>query len=148
MEPGTIAETFNRLISKYNHADEALRQADSALQSLIAAHSPFNRLVVYGSLAPGCINHEQVQDIEGEWNPVRISGTLENAGWGSGAGYPGFRFVEESSASVIPAQLFESPALPEHWERLDEFEGEEYRRVLIVFQLGDSEGLGFIYALA
>jgi hypothetical protein len=31
----------------------------------------------------------------------------------------------------VKVHLFVSAHLPEHWERLDEFEGEDYRRCLI-----------------
>jgi gamma-glutamylcyclotransferase (GGCT)/AIG2-like uncharacterized protein YtfP len=49
----------------------------------------------------------------------------------------------------VAVQLFESPDLPHHWARLDEFEGSDYRRVLTRAQTSDGgEVDAWIYVLA
>ena len=50
-------------------------------------------------------------------------------------GYPAFQTgIGEVSVSVLT-----SPALPEHWPRLDEFEGRDYRRILVPVTLTSGE---------
>ncbi|MGG2140576.1 gamma-glutamylcyclotransferase family protein [Symbiopectobacterium sp. RP] len=50
-----------------------------------------------------------------------------DAGWGAGMGYPGI--VLDSTGNRVEGYLFYSARLAEHWDALDEFEGEEYARV-------------------
>jgi hypothetical protein len=44
-----------------------------------------------------------------------------NAGWGTALGSPGL--VLDQSGPPVDVHLFESLDLPDHWSRLDEFEG-------------------------
>ena len=49
--------------------------------------------------------------------------------WGADLyGYPGIDL--DPDGPTVAVQLFESPDLPEHWTRLDEFEGSGYRRTV------------------
>lgn len=89
-----------------------------------------SRLVVYGSLAPGKSNHHQMAGMHGSWSRVTVRGRLLAAGWGTALGYPGFIWDEVGGES-IEALLFTSPDLPDHWDRLDHFEGQDYRRILV-----------------
>lgn len=93
---------------------------------------PGHRLAVYGSLAPGEANHDILDGIEGDWVDGSVRGERFEEGWGAGLGYPGFRWDPE--AESIPVQVFSSPELPEHWERIDRFEGPSYRRILVPVQ--------------
>ncbi|MEM9279460.1 MAG: hypothetical protein AAGA76_12865 [Pseudomonadota bacterium] len=43
------------------------------------------------------------------------------------------------SFNAIEVFIFESPDLPYHWERLDAFEGEGYRRKIAVAETGDGD---------
>ena len=106
-----------------------------------------HKLAVYGSLAPGRSNHSQLQDIRGTWySGLSVTGELRHQGWGSDIGYPGFRWSE--SGNEIPVQLFVSDELPEHWSRLDDFEGPEYLRVLVpVKSAGIITTVANLYAL-
>ena len=52
--------------------------------------------------------------------PVRLPGCRQQ-------GYPAFR----RGNGQVPVSVLTSPALPEHWARLDEFEGADYRRILV-----------------
>ncbi|MFW9992900.1 MAG: gamma-glutamylcyclotransferase family protein [Candidatus Odinarchaeota archaeon] len=58
-----------------------------------------------------------------------IHGKLYESGWRSDIGFP--RIVWKPSGSKVNVYLFVSDHLPEHWQRLDNFEGEEYRRSLV-----------------
>lgn len=50
-------------------------------------------------------------------------------------GYPGIDLNEHGDK--VEGFLFTSPHLSEHWEMLDEFEGEAYRRALAKVTLSD-----------
>ena len=66
-------------------------------------------------------------------------------GWGAAMGYPALRWCPEGDR--IDAHLLVSQELPQHWSRLDDFEGLEYERILAPFH--DSSGLvavGNLYA--
>jgi hypothetical protein len=47
-----------------------------------------HRRATYGSLAPGRPNHQQLDGLGGRWFRGHVRGTLVNAGWGAGLGYP------------------------------------------------------------
>jgi gamma-glutamylcyclotransferase (GGCT)/AIG2-like uncharacterized protein YtfP len=87
------------------------------------------KLAVYGSLAPGQINHAVVADIQGRWeNGLAVRGELVRQGWGASLGFPALKWLADGAE--VPVQLLLSTQLPQHWPRLDAFEGAEYQRVL------------------
>jgi gamma-glutamylcyclotransferase (GGCT)/AIG2-like uncharacterized protein YtfP len=96
---------------------------------------PSHRLAVYGSLAPGKKNHHMMAGMNGSWRAAVLRGSLRNEGWGAGEGFPGFLW--DGSETPVAAQVFSSPDLPRHWQRLDEFEGAEYRRILVPVEVED-----------
>ena len=49
---------------------------------------------------------------------------------------------------LVDVHLFESPELPEHWDRLDEFEGSGYKRVVATVDTEGGERSSWIYVLA
>jgi HAD superfamily hydrolase (TIGR01662 family) len=102
------------------------------------------RLIVYGSLAPGRENHHVMSGMTGAWANVTIHGTLHDRGWGAGLGYPG---ITLGTGGEVDAMMFESSDLPAHWKRLDEFEGGEYVRQLAVARNDAGVRIGHIYAL-
>lgn len=51
-------------------------------------------------------------------------------------GYPALVL---DAANRIAVQILESESLPEHWERLDEFEGPAYQRVITTAITDDGE---------
>jgi gamma-glutamylcyclotransferase (GGCT)/AIG2-like uncharacterized protein YtfP len=106
-----------------------------------------NRLFVYGTLAPGRPNHYVLADVPGEWEPASISGRLLNQGWGAEHGFPGL-VLDENGPDQVDGVLFTSERLTEHWERLDEFEGDGYERVLTVVRLpGGRVAEAYVYVL-
>ncbi|QNQ11355.1 gamma-glutamylcyclotransferase family protein [Sphingomonas alpina] len=88
-----------------------------------------HRLATYGTLAPGRPNHHQLSHLEGDWRVGKVKGTMVQKGWGAALGYPALVLADDGDD--IDVQLFVSPDLPAHWERLDAFEGSEYRRVQV-----------------
>ena len=107
---------------------------------------PEHRLAVYGTLAPGQPNHHQLAGLVGAWSPGVVRGELFKEGWGALAGYPGLR--PDPAGGEVAVQVFVSRDLPDHWTRLDRFEGPEYRRVVITVKGQDGPVEANIYAIA
>ncbi len=103
------------------------------------------RLAVYGSLAPGGPNHHQLGDLPGRWVEGTVRGELHQQGWGAELGYPGLTL--DPDGPQIRVQVFESPALPDHWNRLDGFEGSGYQRAVTVARTVEGDLLTSIYVL-
>lgn len=100
------------------------------------AYSAERRLAVYGTLAPGEPNHHHLSDLAGQWLAGgAVTGTLERIGWGADMGYPALRWSADGGRVAV--QLFASDELPAHWPRLDEFEGEQYLRILVPVRFAD-----------
>lgn len=88
-----------------------------------------HRLAVYGSLAPGEVNHHAVADLPGTWEDVIVTGMLHSPGPGSTSNFPVLRW--RAGGPPVAARLLVSDALPAQWRRLDAFEGAAYRRILV-----------------
>ena len=88
---------------------------------------PEQRLAHYGTLAPGRINHHELDGLKGEWRTGIVRGFLVKMGWGADLGYPAINL--DPDGEDVEVFIFESPDLPAHWPRLDAFEGEQYVRV-------------------
>lgn len=117
-----------RQVNRFRRSnDRPGREAADRLMDLLFQAS--RRVAVYGSLAPGEMNHRVVAHLQGEWSSGFVQGHLEDRGWGTGIGFPGLRW--DPSGRKIPVRLLSSPGLPDFWPRLDEFEGSAYRRILV-----------------
>ena len=104
------------------------------------------RLFVYGTLGPGRPNEHVLGDIGGTWEEASVSGYLKPQGWGAQMGYPGI--VLDDAGDEIKGYLFCADKLDDHWNELDEFEGEEYKRSMVkVRTKGDMEVEAYIYML-
>lgn len=103
------------------------------------------RLATYGTLAPGRPNHHQLDGLDGRWLQGHIHGTLVDAGWGAGLGYPAL--LLDAHGPLVDVQVFESADLPAHWSRLDEFEGSGYQRAVAVVHTPASDMAASIYVL-
>lgn len=104
------------------------------------------RLAIYGSLAPGRVNHHQLADLRGAWREGTVRGRLIAEGWGAALGYPGL--VLDPAGDAVGVFLLESPDLPDHWARLDAFEGDGYRRAVTRVDTANGEVEASIYVLA
>lgn len=107
---------------------------DHAIEAIFGVS---RRLAVYGSLAPGEANHHILSDLGGEWFDVIVRGRLVDSGWGSDLGYPALRW--DPNGDYLTAKLFISAHLPDHWDRLDTFEGDHYRRDLVTVHHASGE---------
>jgi gamma-glutamylcyclotransferase (GGCT)/AIG2-like uncharacterized protein YtfP len=104
------------------------------------------RLAVYGTLAPGGPNHHQLAGLHGRWLRGTVRGWLSASGWAASLGYPALTL--DPMGPLVDVQLFESLDLPNHWPRLDEFEGNEYRRVVTPVSTAEGVVPACIYVVA
>ena len=104
------------------------------------------RFAVYGTLAPGRANHHQLSGLSGRWIEGTVRGQLLQEGWGAEFGCPGI--VLDLDGPTVGVQLFESSDLPDHWTRLDEFEGSGYRRTVTAVSTAEGDLSASIYVLA
>ena len=116
------------------------------MDELADDEAPDTRLAIYGTLAPGRVNHHQISALAGYWQRGTVKGKLFPSGWGSALGFPGL--VLDPLGPSVDVDLFESMELPEHWARLDEFEGSGYRRVVTAVTTTEGGRTAWIYVLA
>ena len=105
-----------------------------------------HRLATYGTLGPGRPNHHQLAELAGQWSTGWVRGRRLKAGWGAAQGFPGL--VLDPEGEAVPVDLLSSKDLPDHWPRLDAFEGDEYRRVVAEVSPPDGVVQACIYVLA
>ncbi|WP_211253317.1 gamma-glutamylcyclotransferase family protein [Rheinheimera texasensis] len=96
-----------------------------------------NRIFVYGTLAPGRPNAHVLGHLDGSWLNATIRGHLVQAGWGAEQGYPGV--VIDAKGGVVEGFILSFEGLQHEWQRLDEFEGEQYQRVVTKASLEDGQ---------
>lgn len=105
-----------------------------------------DRLFVYGTLAPGRPNEHILADVSGNWESASVRGMLLQEGWGAAVGYPGI--ILDEQGEEVHGLVFSSDQLSAHWTRLDEFEGNEYERILTAVRLQDGTLVeAYIYKL-
>lgn len=104
------------------------------------------KLFVYGTLAPNRPNEHILKKIGGSWQDATVRGILKEKGWGANMGYPGIELND--NADEIKGFIFESKNLSNHWKILDNFEGNEYKRVITKAQLKNKNIIEtYIYTL-
>ena len=103
-------------------------------------------LFVYGTLMPNCPNGHVLENIVGKFVPATVKGRLIDAGWSASMGYPGIKLDE--NGDTVHGFLFYSSNLINHWDFLDEFEGEEFIRTPVRVERYDELDVDtFIYTL-
>ena len=137
----------SRLVIAAPHREEpcaTLRRLTTTGQSV--TREPDIRLATYGTLGPGVRTTASSAICPDDWLVGRVRGSLVDAGWGAGFGYPAL--ILDADGSLIDVDVFESAALPRHSDRLDAFEGPGYRRVAV--DIATAEGVlpASIYVLA
>jgi len=105
------------------------------------------RLFVYGTLAPGRVNHKILENISGCWEDATLRGTLHQKGWGVEMGYPGI--IPSENGDEVKGFLFSSEELTNNWLMLDKFEGEGYERIEVSVTVKKGNKVSaFVYALS
>ena len=119
--------------------------ADGKQDTASPASGAHHRLATYGSLAPGRPNSHQLDALDGHWLQGQVYGRLIDGGWGAGLGYPAL--ILDPDGSAISVQVFDSMDLPDHWSRLDDFEGPGYSRVVTTVRTPAGDVEACIYVL-
>ena len=100
---------------------------------------PYRRLAVYGTLAPGKPNASVLADIDGQWLEGTVYGDVSEAD-----GFPVYHWRRPGSS--VPVKILDAPTLPDHFDRLDSFEGTRYRRILLPVEMQSGLSVCNIYA--
>ena len=76
-----------------------------------------------------------------------MTGVLIPQGWGAAEGYPAI--IPDERGQVVQGYLFKSDNLPNHWQALDDFEGEGDVRTQVMVTMADGrQEKAWVYALA
>ena len=152
-----LTVSYGRLtVGMHSHDVRALTSRDVRLARTVARLASEvlapHALAAYGTLAPGRSNAHVMDGVRGTWIPGTLRGTLHASGIGAATGYPGIVLAGTAPAHAttdVPAQVLVSADLPDHWDRLDAFEGAGYRRVPAVVALEDDDAVrpAFAYEL-
>lgn len=127
-----LAEALTSLNGR--RASGRARARDSLEREVEERFGASRRLAVYGSLAPGEVNHHAIAQLPGTWQDCVVTGIRRILEAGE-TGFPALRW--RAGGPPVPARLFLSDALPAHWRRLDAFEGPAYRRILVPVHAAD-----------
>ncbi len=144
-ELGRALAPFNRI--RHAPLDDAGRRYVAHLERVLDdTFQAGQTLIVYGTLAPGKINHHILAGLSGTWSDGVVEGDLWPAGWGATLGFPALCW--RPGGPEVPVQVLCSRALPTAWDRLDRFEGEGYSRILVpIFRADKLAGVGNLYAI-
>ncbi len=123
------------ILGNWSEEDRSRRveELEDRLDALLLR--PSRRLAAYGSLRPGQANHGLVAHLRGTWLRGSVRGDLHPTGWGAVRGFPALIHNEDGPA--VPVDVLDSDELPAHWQRLDDFEGADYTRLLVPVDLED-----------
>lgn len=126
------SSSYNRDLDKRN--SKVLEAAILLIQSLLehALDKPNSRLAVYGSLRRGEINHHKISDL-GDPISAEAEGLTTFVD-----DFPIFEWA--TPGKKISFEIYFSPKLTKtRWDELDEFEGRNYRRLILPFICGDDQ---------
>ena len=150
MEIDTIIKSINKKIIAQGSSVEKLNHEDltEIEKMFLNKYKPQQSIIIYGTLAPNRPNHSKIEHIKGKWTKGIIKGKLVKEGWGAELGYFGFKHSALDEQENIEAYVLFSDELVDNLTYLDEFEGDDYIRVLATFELDNGEiGVGNIYAI-
>jgi gamma-glutamylcyclotransferase (GGCT)/AIG2-like uncharacterized protein YtfP len=139
-----LIDELKATLDRVNRARLGIAAADEAAEREIEkSYRASVRLAIYGTLAPGKVNHHHIADLGGAWRDAAVRGSLGRVPCGIHEGLPAI--VVGPDQPLHPVKLLASEALPGAWGRLDAFEGEEMQRLLV--PLEGEGGVVNIYAL-
>ncbi len=121
--------------------------ARAAAEEVVEAlFRPGHKLAIYGTLAPGEVNHQQIAGLGGQWSNAALRGHRGTIDQGIHRGLPGLRL--DPHGPVMAVKLLVSIKLPGAWVRLDRFESTEMQRLLVPLEQGGRlVGVANVYTL-
>ena len=103
-------------------------------------------LFVYGTLQKGKQHQSILGKIKGKWKKGYVNGKLYNICSGPDYGYPGLKL--DPKGFKIYGMIFQSKNLENYIEKIDEFEGNNYKRVISkVFLKNGSKINSYLYEI-
>jgi gamma-glutamylcyclotransferase (GGCT)/AIG2-like uncharacterized protein YtfP len=99
---------------------------------------PDQKLVVYGTLAPGAANESLLKGIDGLWQECRIRGDIRIC-----KGLKYFKWDPAAGETIV--QMITSEHIPSKLPNLDRFEGDGYHRILIPVKIADRFVVANVY---
>ena len=103
-------------------------------------------LFIYGTLVPKRQNEHILKNIGGTFQKAFMYGDLVQEGWGASMGCPALKINE--NGIKIDGYIFSSENLDKNWVFLDNFEGDEYLRVLTKVTLGNGNFIdAYVYTI-
>ena len=100
--------------------------------------SQIRNIIVYGTLAPNAPNERLLRDIAGTWQDCKIRGKIIQC-----HGLKYFKWFP--NAGEIDAKMFVSESLSDKLPSIDQFECEDYHRILIPAKVGEHLVIANIY---
>ena len=105
-----------------------------------------DNLFVYGTLQKGKQHDNFLNNISGKWKKGYVVGQLLNISSGPDYGYPALKL--DAKGSKIYGMVFHSKDLESHIKKIDEFEGDNYKRIISKIILEDgSQVESYLYEL-
>lgn len=102
-----------------------------------------HHLATYGTLSPGRSNHDQLSALHGDWILGQVRGRVVIKQSGAAHGFPALTL--QDGGDPVSVNLFCSSELPDHWDRLDAFEGDGYARVKVLVETDAGPVSAWIY---
>ena len=87
-----------------------------------------NNLFVYGTLQKGKQHESILKNLRGRWKKGYVNGKLFNIGSGANYGYPAIKLNKKGSK--IYGMIFQSKDIKKNLKKIDQFEGNDYKRVI------------------
>jgi gamma-glutamylcyclotransferase (GGCT)/AIG2-like uncharacterized protein YtfP len=100
--------------------------------------NPSHKLAAYGTLRPGESNYHIVSEINGTWVDGTVTGVLSMQGQ-----YPAFTWTADGPSVAVKVLI--SAELPNHWQRIDAFEGSQYVRQIVPVEVNGETWMCNIY---
>ena len=143
----TDLDDLKAMLDRVNRARLGIAAADeTAEREIEKTYRASVTLAIYGTLAPGKVNHHHIAELGGDWRDAAVRGRLGRVPCGIHEGLPAI--VVGPDQPLHPVKLLVCEALPGAWARLDAFEGEEMQRLLVPLEgEGSAPGVANIYAL-
>ena len=92
-------------------------------------------LFVYGTLQKGKQHERVLKKLNGIWKKGYVNGKRLNISSGPDYGYPGLKL--DKKGSKIYGMIFQSKKLKKYIKKIDDFEGNNYKRVISKIKLED-----------
>lgn len=140
------SDSLEHWLERANHARRAAIALDAEVQLCIDVCLGAGRsLAVYGSLAPGQINHHLLSGLRADWSTAEVEAVPVQRGWGVRQGFAALQWSPGASRQAV--HVVRSEDLASLWPELDAFEGADYVRTFVpLWHESDLVGVANLYS--